>query len=197
MNTLLKALASRPEISIFLRKIVEINFRNQKKIIRQYFESGPDERVLDLGCGTGEFSPYFSKSRYVGIDIDPKNIVYAKKHYKGDFRVADGRRLPFPNGSFEKVMVVGVFHHLSTEDCQLVFKEVKRVLKKNGKILIMEDTKSDRFIVKFMQLVDQGAYIRDLFEWKSLFSDNFTIVKSGVFNNGACFYSYFFMKLKF
>ncbi|MDO8430333.1 MAG: class I SAM-dependent methyltransferase [bacterium] len=194
MNILLKALASRPEISIFLRKIVEINFRNQKKIIRQNFEANPSDRVLDIGCGTGEFSPSFSKSKYVGIDIDQKNITYAKKHYKGDFRVADGTQLPFENGSFDKILIVGVFHHLSTADCKLVFGEMKRVLKKGGQILIMEDTKSDRFLVKFMQSVDQGAYIRNFSEWNSLLSNNFYIQKSGSFNNGACFYSYFLIK---
>ena len=194
MNLLLRALASRPEISIFLRKIVEVNFRTQKEIIRQYFGSGPNERVLDLGCGTGEFSPYFSKSKYVGIDIDPKNITYAKKHYKGEFLVADARQLPFKNESFDKVLVVGVFHHLSTDDCQLVFKEMKRVLKKDGKVLIMEDTRSKRLIVRILQSVDQGAYIRDFSEWNSLLAGNFIIEKSGVFNNGACFYSYFLLR---
>lgn len=191
MNLLLKALASRPEISIFLRKIVEINFRNQKKIIRQYFSVSPDERVLDLGCGTGEFSPYFLKSRYTGIDIDLKNIEYAKKHYQGDFLVADAGRLPFPDETFDKVLVVGVFHHLSTENCRLAFNEINRVLKKNGKALIMEDTRSKRPLVRIMQSVDQGAYIRNFAEWNSLLADNFTIDVSGVFNNGACFYSYF------
>lgn len=194
MNLLLQILASRPKISIFLRKIVEVNFRTQKKIIRQYFTADPNERVLDLGCGTGEFSPHFSKSQYIGIDIDPKNIAYARKHYNGDFRIADGRRLPFPNENFDKVLVVGVFHHLSTEDCRLVFKEIKRMLKKYGKILIMEDTRSGRPIVKFMQSVDQGAYIRDFSEWNSMVAENFIIEKSGTFNNGACFYSYFLLR---
>ena len=195
MSWLLSALASRPEISIFLRKIVEVNFRTQKKMIGKYFESGPNECVLDLGCGTGEFSPSFSKSQYIGIDIDPKNIVYARNHYRGNFLVADGRRLPFPDESFDKVLVVGVFHHLSTDDCRSVFKEIKRALKKGGRVLIMEDTHSNRFIVRILQSVDQGAYIRDFSEWNSLLIDNFTIEKSGVFNNGACFYSYFLAKL--
>lgn len=191
MNLFLKALASRPAISIFLRKIVEVNFRAQKRLIRQYFQSNSNERVLDFGCGTGEFSPLFLESQYTGIDVDPKNIAYAKKHHKGKFLIADGRRLPFANESFDKVLVVGVFHHLSTEDCRLAFKEIKRVLKRSGQLLIMEDTHSKRFLVRLLQSVDQGAYIRDLSEWSSLLSENFVIQESGVFNNGACFYSYF------
>lgn len=55
---------------------------------------------------------------------------------------------------------MGVFHHLSNEDCQQVFSELKRVVKPEGLLLIMEDTKSKSPLTEFIHYLDQGDYIR-------------------------------------
>ena len=192
MRKLLSKLAKHPSAAIILRKIVELNFRAEKSTIRQYLPMEPHDQVLDIGCGTGEFAPLFPAEQYIGIDIDERNIAYARSHYLHRFEVADGKKLPFLENSFTTALVVGVFHHLSTPDCRQVFSEIKRVVKPGGRILIMEDTHSKRLIVKMLQSIDQGAYIRDFSEWNSLLADNFAVDKTGVFNSGASFYSYFF-----
>ncbi|OGE82646.1 MAG: hypothetical protein A2846_03225 [Candidatus Doudnabacteria bacterium RIFCSPHIGHO2_01_FULL_49_9] len=191
MIKFLHHILTSPQVSIVLRKIVENNFKKEKAVIRKYFSAGPGERVLDLGCGTGEFSGLFPAKNYLGIDIDPKNIAYSQKHHQGEFQVADARRLLFANESFDKVLVVGVLHHLSAPDCRLVLKEIKRVLGQSGRVLVMEDTRSRRLTVRYMQSVDQGAFIREFSEWETLVSEEFIIQKSGTFDSGACFYSYF------
>lgn len=191
MRRLLSKLAERTSIAIILRKIIELNFHAEKAVIRQYLPMEQHDKVLDIGCGTGEFAPLFPVEQYVGIDIDGKNIAYARSHYPHHFEIVDGKRMPFLENSFTIALVVGVFHHLSTPDCQQVLSEIKRVVKPGGRILIMEDTHSGRLIVKILQSVDQGAYIRDFSEWNRLLAGSFKIEKTGVFNSGASFYSYF------
>lgn len=187
----LRQILTSPRVSIVLRRLVENNFKRQREIIKKYFSLQPDDQILDLGCGTGEFSLLFPEAKYTGIDIDPKNIEYARARYQKKFLMADARQLPFTDSQFTKVLIVGVLHHLSDADTQQILREVRRVLKRDGKFLIMEDTRSSRMLVKLMQAVDQGCYIRSFSEWKNLIGANFSIRDAGTFDNGACFYSYF------
>jgi len=193
MKKLLIKFLSNPSISIILRKIVELNFRKQKQVIKKYFSVTESDKILDLGCGTGELSVFFPAQNYTGIDIDPKNIKYATSHYKGKFLVADGKDLPFPDNSFSKILVVGVFHHLSDTDSKEVINEIKRVLKPDGKFLVMEDTKTKNPITTLMHRLDQGEYIRNKEDWHKLFSNEFSVENSFSFKNGICFYTTFLL----
>ncbi|MDO8594545.1 MAG: class I SAM-dependent methyltransferase [bacterium] len=190
----LTKLGEQTSVAIVLRKIVELNFRRQKKAIREFLPLGSKDRVLDLGSGTGEFAPLFPVAQYEGIDIDPSNIAYAKRHYPHHFQVADALRLPFGEKSFTAILIVGVLHHLSIEECGRVLAEMKRVLAREGRVLIMEDTKSPRWITRLMHHLDQGAYIRTEEEWQKLFTSHFNVEKHWTFNNGVCFYSAFVLR---
>lgn len=196
MKNLLFEFLSSPSISIILRKIVENNFRKQKKIIKKYFLIASKDRLLDIGCGTGEFSVFFSSEGYTGVDINPANIRYASSHYKRKFLVADGKKLPFPDNSFSKVLVVGVFHHLSDIDSQKVINEIKRVLKPDGKFLVMEDTESDNCITTLMHRLDQGKFIRSKLEWWKMFENDYLVENNFTFKNSICFYSAFLLSQK-
>lgn len=187
---------AHPGISIFLRKIVELNFREQKCIIREHFNALPQDRVLDFGCGTGELSVFFSPEQYTGIDIDSHNIAYAKKHYRGNFLVADGTKLPFTDKSFTKILIVGVFHHLNDAQSIEAIREIKRVLAPEGIVLCMEDTMSRSWITELMHKIDQGDYIKSFDSWHKMFQNEFALEKSWTFKNGICFYSAFLMKMK-
>ena len=189
---ILHPLGSSPSISIFLRKIAELNFIRQKRIIKKYFNN--EDHVLDIGCGTGEFSGFFSKDKYTGIDIDEKGINYAKEHCDKNFKIEDATKMTFVDSSFDNVLIVGVLHHLSEEDCKKVFREIKRVLVSGGKCLIMESTLCAHPLVKIMQSVDQGAYIRSFDKWHYMVKENFSIEEEFTFKNGITFYSAFLLK---
>ncbi len=195
MKNMLKKFLTVPWVSIFLRRIVENNFKKEKELIKKYF-SIINDQILDLGCGTGEFSVFFPPEKYIGIDIDLENIKYASSHYKGNFLVADAKNMLFPDNSFSNVLVIGVFHHLSDQDCQLVLAEIKRVLKPQGRLLIMEDTIDKNMLSKIINYFDQGKYIRKKEEWKRIFSELWHIEKESDFRAGICFYSAYLLKNK-
>ena len=183
-------------ILIVIRRIIENNFKKQKEIIKKYFNLTENNLVLDLGCGSGEFSTLFEKENYIGIDINKKDIAYASKKYDKKFLTADAKKLPFLENYFTKILVMGVFHHLSEADCLQVMSEINRVLKPEGEILIMEDTKSNSILTKFIHYLDQGDFIRPQDEWEKLFNRQFEIIKNFSFKNGLCFYSAFLLKKK-
>jgi len=194
LRNLLSRLGEQTSVAIVLRKIVELNFRQEKRAIRESLTLRHGESILDLGCGTGEFAPLFRAEDYRGLDIEPSNIAYAKRHYPGyQFQTGDAMKLPFPDASFAAILVVGVLHHLSLEECRRTLSEMRRVLKPGGKVLVMEDTKTDRLVSRIMHSLDQGAYIRTQAEWEGLLSGFFSIRHSWTFKSGVCFYSGFFL----
>ena len=53
-----------------------------KKVIKRELLVLDNEKILDVGCGTGILSPLFAKASYKGIDTDGKLISYARENYK-------------------------------------------------------------------------------------------------------------------
>jgi SAM-dependent methyltransferase len=77
----------------------------------------------------------------VGIDPSLKGVLAARRvsrqlGIEGLFLVADGRFLPFPDGSFSRVFSYSVLQHLSKENVQIVLPEIRRVLKPGGEAMV-------------------------------------------------------------
>ena len=73
-------------------------------------------RVLDLGCGAGYGSAYLHSAGaaiVLGLDLDPRNIRYAKRHSRSvQFRQADAEHLPPNLGTFDLVIASNVLEHV-------------------------------------------------------------------------------------
>lgn len=187
-----------PKIFIFLRKVLENNFKNQKKVIEKYFSPQSGKSILDLGCGTGEFSVFFNPATYTGIDIEQNYIDFAKENYKGKFLVGDATKLSFENGYFDGVVVLGVLHHIDDVYCRRILSEVKRVLKPSGIMLIMEDVDSpeDNFFTRFIHSYDKGKHIRTEEGYTALLSTEFNIIEKYRIKSGLCPYQVYSLRAK-
>jgi len=102
--------------------------------------------ILDIGCGSGEASVNSSKKAksIVGFDIDSQNIKFARILAKSqhltnvEFSTMDAnKKLPFKNDQFTKIFVFDVLEHLKNRSRTI--KEIKRILKKNGSLLLVVD----------------------------------------------------------
>lgn len=115
-------------------------------------------RVLELGVGTGRNIPYHSKdTNVVAMDISRKMLLKAVEKAHGlskaiSFVVADVEELPFKNSSFAAVVATGVF--CCVPDMVRGFKEVKRVLKEDGKIILLEHIRPNGFLGKIFDILD-------------------------------------------
>lgn len=99
-------------------------------------------RVLEIGCGLGTDGAQFAKADadYTGVDLTEAAVDLARKRFElfnlpGTFRTADAENLDFPDESFDLVYSHGVLHH--TPDTARAVGEVHRVLRKNGRAVIM------------------------------------------------------------
>ena len=138
----------------------------RKKNIFDHFDQyvknhiSPDDKILDYGCGPGTFSIKMSKMTkniVCGVDISENFInecgrLKKKLNLKNFMPSAiSPGSLPFKDNTFDKILLFHVIHHL--EDIEKNFKEINRVLKKNGKIIIYEPNKLNPLIA-LIHLID-------------------------------------------
>ncbi|AMN43471.1 class I SAM-dependent methyltransferase [Rhodoplanes sp. Z2-YC6860] len=103
---------------------------------------GKSSRVLDVGCGdaalTGLIATEFG-AQVEGIDTTPLSIdlaksEFAKRSLKGEFRLIDGYKYPYPADSFDAVVCSDVIEHVAMPD--LMLREMWRVLKPSGVLVV-------------------------------------------------------------
>lgn len=100
--------------------------------------------LLDIGCGIGYFTIPAAKllknNKVIGIDIMPEIIGIAKEKAIGltniHFRTSEEYNFPVENNSIKYVFISNVLHEI--EDKSRYFKEIKRVLKDDAYILIID-----------------------------------------------------------
>ena len=100
------------------------------------------KNILDLGCGSGNASFYLYKKNFdvFGADIAQSAINFCKVRAKNkkinlnNFKIFDGKKIPFKDNEFDAVLSSEVIEHLNDPLAHL--KEAKRVLKKKGILLI-------------------------------------------------------------
>jgi len=109
-----------------------------------------EDVVLDFGCGNqGYFLNYISPmiNKGVGIDYDVENKTEGNLFFK---KFIFKNVLPFEDKSFDKVVMLAVLEHIETNKVELLFKELKRVLKNNGKIILTTPTPCSKLILEFL-----------------------------------------------
>ena len=99
---------------------------------------GDGERVLDIGCGAGQFCAALDAAgaRVTGVDVARAAIDRARaSHPCLDFRaIAADRPLPFEDNSYEVVWAGEVIEHVA--DTATWLSEVRRVLAPRGRLLL-------------------------------------------------------------
>jgi D-alanine-D-alanine ligase len=120
--------------------------RNEVTIFANITKLTPRDNILDLCCGQGRHSLELARRGFLnieGLDRSHYLIQKAKTQAKKEglpvrFREGDARKLPFPPDTFDVVMILGnSFGYFETvEDDLRVLKEVSRVLKPWGRLLV-------------------------------------------------------------
>jgi len=115
-------------------------------------------KTLEVGIGTGKNIPYYPEDvELTGIDFSPKMIEMAKNKVKDKgnvhLQVMDAENMEFEDNSFDTVVTSCVF--CSVPDPVQGLKEIRRVCKKGGKILMLEHVRSNHQVIgKMMDLVN-------------------------------------------
>lgn len=106
---------------------------------------GVKGKVLDIGCADGNLTnkifAYLPDAQVTGVDLYTKSIKFAQRKNSGvEFMVADARKLPFGAKQFDCIVCVEALEHIPQNYKAL--REIKRCLKDNGTLIIVQDTDS-------------------------------------------------------
>ena len=116
-----------------------------------------EDRVLEIGCGSGNILRFINSKNIYGLDISPKMIDFCKKTIPyGNFTQGDAENLPYENDFFDKVIISEVLYYLP--DLEKALEEAKRVLKKDGLLLITSLNKKYNFVKTLVNILKIGVH---------------------------------------
>ena len=143
-ESVIKFYSTPASIEYYSRKLDEdVLFPPEEAMIRRYMRLPAD--VLDIGCGTGRITFYLYRLgfRVKGTDITPALVEagnsYAKKRgIPALLKTCNGRDLPYPDSTFDHVLLVSQMIHCVPlkKNRVALLKEAERVCGKQGKIII-------------------------------------------------------------
>lgn len=117
-----------------------------RELIELDLEFQPGESVLEVGCGVGAvmglIRSRFPNLKLSGIDIQPKQIEYARQYLPtigvndAELVVGDAAKLPWADATFDHVYMIWIVEHL--RDPLPILREARRVLKPGGTIRLTE-----------------------------------------------------------
>jgi len=131
-----------------------------KSRIERYANSTFSLKILDIGCGDGEYTRLFCRNHNNVIGIDLK----MRKSLQGNFTLVtgDAQRLPFKSKVFDIVVSFDVIEHVVNDSAFI--SEARRVLKKDGKILLGTPNKNrlSHVLLKFIgKEIDYPLYLSE------------------------------------
>jgi len=129
----------KPKSGFTLSTDLQVHFfiKERASILREYFCQTKGKKMLNCGCGTGQWSIPFAEMGYsvTNLDLSQNAIDYtreafSKKGLTGSFVKDDLLNMPFESECFDVIVSFGVLEHF--EDIEKPIKEMVRVLKPGG-----------------------------------------------------------------
>jgi ubiquinone/menaquinone biosynthesis C-methylase UbiE len=106
---------------------------------------GPETRVLDVGCGTGNYAAALTAAtscRISGVDPSRRMLDSAREAAQWDsLQQSSAESLPLTDKAFDVVMSTDVIHHV--RDRHAYFREAARVLRPGGQFVTVTDSHDD------------------------------------------------------
>jgi phosphatidylethanolamine/phosphatidyl-N-methylethanolamine N-methyltransferase len=164
----------------FLYPVVDFFLQPQKRVLANEINKLTTGELLEVGVGNGSHLKFYKKHQITGIDISSAMLATAKKINARDITLLemDGEKLSFEAQKFDYIVMSHVIAVAAHPD-QLV-AEAARVLKPNGKLLILNHFTPNNWLKYFDYLFRAFSrlfHFKSVFEIKDLAMENFALEK--------------------
>jgi len=169
-TTGLRGLLSFPRIYDCFQNLVGAR-RLRDRMVRDYVQATAEDRILDIGCGTGEIVELLPPgARYDGFDLNERYVQRARDRYgtRGRFecrRVSEQSAGDLSDYSI--ILAFGILHHLDPEEARQLFSIARRALRPAGRLITIDpcyapgQSRLSRFLVsrdRGRNVLDEAAY---------------------------------------
>ncbi len=155
------------------------NSRCRERVINSYLEPSDGMRVLDIGCGPGSLIDHLPDVAYVGCDTSEPYIEQARARY-GDravFHLGPLEDQELEPASFDRIVMMGVLHHLADDTAASILSTAADLLKADGRFVALEPCFFDRMnpIARALISRDRGEHVRNEAGYAALCADWFKV----------------------
>jgi len=195
----IRAILSLPFVYDTLQNIMGARTGRQV-FVDKFIRPAAGCRILDLGCGTAKILKHLPSSvEYWGYDISPEYIAAAKAEYgsRGHFYCgllskADLGCLP----KFDRVLALGVLHHLDDDEVQEFFAIAKTALNSDGRVVTIDPclAAGQNPIARYLISKDRGQNIRDSRGYSTLAEQAFSNVQGTLRHQAWIPYTHWIME---
>lgn len=141
---------------------------------QKHYNLKAGSRILDIGCAKGfmlhDFTQLIPGIQVAGVDVSSYAIENAYPTVKSYVSVADARKLPFPDKSFDLVIAINTLHNLDGEDLKTSLREMMRVSKKHA-FLTVDAYRNDEEKEAMYAWNLTAKTILHVDDWKKLFAE--------------------------
>ena len=142
---------------------------------RKHFGLDANSSVLDVGCAKGfmlhDMAELIPGITVRGVDVSQYAIDNAIEDMKPFVSVADAKKLPFPDKSFDVVISINTIHNLDREECGQSLREIQRVARK-GAFITIDAYRNEEERTRMYDWNLTGRTIMHVDEWRQFFAEN-------------------------
>jgi len=153
--------------------------RVNREFVQRYVRPQSGEAILDLGCGPGDVFELMPQVRYVGIDMSENYVAAARRRFgnrakflSGDLNSVEPGQL----GNFDRVIAMGVMHHLSDDEVIAMLRRIREFLKPDGRFISYDPgfTEPQHPFARWIHKHDRGRFVRFDRQYENLISKVFS-----------------------
>lgn len=134
--------------------------------------------MLDIGGGTGAIANLLpSPCSYVCLDLDPVKLRgHWARRPAGVALLADATGVPIESGAVDLVLCTAMTHHLPAQALPRLFDESARVLKSNGRLVLLDAVwMPGRRVGRWLWKYDRGSFPHTAEVLSGAIADRFTV----------------------
>jgi 2-polyprenyl-3-methyl-5-hydroxy-6-metoxy-1,4-benzoquinol methylase len=150
-------------------------------LVKDFIQPKSKLSILDVGCGNAQIRKFLGDVNYVGVDHNPKYIAKAREAngLSDEFYVADVSEVAqLVTNKFDRILLIGVLHHLSDSQCQDLLRNCAQLLATDGHLLAYDPAliENQHPIARLLAKSDRGRFARSPNNYKKLIQEEFTSV---------------------
>lgn len=158
------------------------------KMVRDYIKPFKGCKILDIGCGTGEYvrflDKFCDKYEYYGFDSEANYIERGRALFRGREEIHLRQQILTADtvkeiGQFDIVIAIGVMHHMSDEVVLSLLNTAYAALKVGGRLVTYDPGRfeNEKFMETFFAKYDRGRNIRSQENYAKLIAQVFSDFK--------------------